>query len=218
MAQAQSQTSTKAQAPKGGKKARQVAAGTVEGKKAKPVEQQPAPEAQPEFHERREGDRRADQLAQGDRVMAMLAHQKAPELCPEQKKMQEFQNEMAALAQKFGVPVEAVKVKGVKTPRADRMQQNGITRPAPETTCGKIWALADAISLQTHTVATIAAIRAHESMKPVNDHTIKTQYARWRQYNNVSGRLPRVHAVQQTQGEYAGLAPMVTPPQVPATE
>ena len=104
-----------------------------------------------------------------------------------------FAAELEALKAKFNVNAEVV----VKAPKATKVMQNGVTRPAEGTQCGKIWALADEISRIQHTVAAVASVREHSSMKEVNDHTIKTQYAKWRKFHGISGRLPTIHAVHQ---------------------
>lgn len=98
----------------------------------------------------------------------------------------EFMAAVAALAAQFGVAVPALKQ---SQPRAEREQQHGITRPAQNTKCGLIWAAADQITAETDSPCTIGALRSHPDVANVNEHTIRTQYARWRQYNGISGRL-----------------------------
>lgn len=96
-----------------------------------------------------------------------------------------FLEELKALQEKHGVQLPVK----VASPRTVRDNQNGITRPAPETKCGQIWAAADEITATTHQAASIAALRLHSATQGINEHTIRTQYARWRQYNGVSGRV-----------------------------
>lgn len=112
-----------------------------------------------------------------------------------------FQAELEALKKKFGVSVE-VKVKPAK---ADKRVQNGITHPAAGTLCCKIWDAADEISKKTHGVAAAAAVREHPGVAGIAEATVKTQYARWRQYHGVTGRLPKITAMHQVQGEYEGI-------------
>lgn len=160
--------------------------------------------------EQRAADAQANETVKND-VMANFVNQlsggAAPAVGTPPAAMDEFNAKLAALKKEFGVNVE-VKVKPAK---ADKLQQHGVTRPAENTTCGKIWATADAISHQTHGVAAIAALKEHPAMKDVNDATLKTQYARWRQFNGITGRLPKLHAVHQQQGEYPGIPEMVSP-------
>jgi hypothetical protein len=116
----------------------------------------------------------------------------------------EFLAAKAELEAKFGIQVTPASAKASKV-KAEKIQQNEVTRPATSTLCGKIWAAADAISAEIHGVCPIALLKGHEDVKGVNDHTIKTQYARWRQFNGVSGRLPKIHAVHQVAGQYEGV-------------
>jgi hypothetical protein len=116
-----------------------------------------------------------------------------------------FQEELKALQLRHGIAPTAVKI---AKPKVDKVQRNGITRPAVETLCGKIWAACDELSGTSHGVATIAALKIHPAVVSVNGHTIKTQYARWRQFNGVTGRLPKITSVHQVAGEYDGLQPI----------
>lgn len=74
-----------------------------------------------------------------------------------------------------------------KAPRIALPKQHGITRPAAETKCGKIFSAADKITAESNRPATISEVRV--ACHGINDHTIKTQYARWRAFNGVTGRI-----------------------------
>lgn len=76
-----------------------------------------------------------------------------------------------------------------KTPKEKREKdtQHGITRPGENTLCGKIWAAADAITAKFNQPAPVDLVRA--ANPTVNLHTVKTQYARWRAYNGIQGRV-----------------------------
>lgn len=65
--------------------------------------------------------------------------------------------------------------------------QNDVTRPKPDTITGSVWAAADEISQAKGSWATIGEVSA--KLPSVADATIKTQYARWRKFNGVTGRL-----------------------------
>lgn len=81
--------------------------------------------------------------------------------------------------------------KGEKLP-----EQNGIRRPAPETACGKAWGIMDSISAATQAPASIKAVLEQGTAQGLNEATLKTQYARWRKFNGVTGYVvdPRVQA------------------------
>lgn len=153
--------------------------------------------------EQRIADRRADDQVKADAKASAIANFVQQETKPPVDHAA-FEAELAALQAKHGVQVQMT----VKPPKAVKNQQNGVTRPGEATTCGKIWATADAISVATHGVCPVAALKEHPAMKGINDHTIKTQYAKWRAFNGITGRLPKLHAVHQEAGEYAGLTPI----------
>lgn len=185
MAKAQSATTKAKKAPPAG--THQVAAGTVSGPKGRNMPVAPPADVS---DEQRQGERRQ---AQADAVMGFSASQlqtpaaHAPTLTPDQAKQAEYQAAIAKLAIEMGVTPPVV---ATKAPRADKNARNGITRPAEGSITGKVWAAADAISVaQNGTPATISAVKAHPTMAGVNDHTVKTQYARWRAYNGIKGRL-----------------------------
>lgn len=190
MAQAQS-TSTKTRASR----AKPAVIGAA-------MSAQPKMETLPEHdlpEEAKAGDAAANEVAKND-AMSQFVNQQTGIATPPAA-MANFKQELAALQEKFGVTAE-VKVKPLK---ADKLQRNGITRPGAETKCGSIWAVADEISATNHTIATIAAIRLDKRMEGIPEATIKTQYARWRQYNGVKGRLPTLPAMHQQQGQYEAL-------------
>ena len=65
-------------------------------------------------------------------------------------------------------------------------EQNGIRRPKPETTCGKVWAIFDSLSAKSGSPATIG-----DSLKEADgiaEATVRTQYARWRKFHGITGR------------------------------
>jgi hypothetical protein len=153
--------------------------------------------------EQRQGERRQEQtnaIAQfaQSQMAAPAAH--TPALDAEAAKLAAFNEAMKKLAAEHGINPELVlaPTKATKATKTDRLQKNGITRPASGTTTGAIWDVADEISL-THNghPATIAEVRAHAKLLHTNDHTIKTQYARWRAFHGIKGRVQLVLAAPQ---------------------
>lgn len=185
----------------------QVAAGAISGPTGKNMPEVNKPADVEITKEQREGERRqaaSTAIAQfaASSMQAPAAH--VPELTPEQKKAQEFAVELAKLSEKFGMPVPVAAVKQTKS--ANKQQRNGITRPAAGTVTGNIWDVADGISVsQNGAPAQIAQVKQHASLKDVNDHTIKTQYSRWRQFHGIKGRLQVVQA-QSPEGNDDGIA------------
>jgi hypothetical protein len=152
--------------------------------------------------EQRQADRRADATVVKDAMEFAVQQLSTPVAHTPPAAMDAFKAELAALQAKHGIAPAAVKV---KAPKADKVQSNGVTRPGAATLCGKIWAAADRISQDIHGVCPVALLKKAPEVVGVNDHTIKTQYARWRQYNGVTGRLPTIATVHQVVGEYNDL-------------
>jgi hypothetical protein len=194
--------STQTAAPKAQTPAAVKAAATRAAKKAeqatkvleKPAEQHDVTDEQRAAEAAQAQANAVAQFAQSQ-MATPAAH--TPELDQEAAKLAAFQEAVKALATASGIdpstilaPVQpAAQGKG-KSARADRLVQNGITRPASGTTTGKIWDLADKMSADAggQPVA-IGTLRAHVELKQTNDHTIKTQYARWRQFHGIKGRV-----------------------------
>lgn len=107
----------------------------------------------------------------------------------EQQKMLDFQKAVEALANSMGVQAPSF-AQPAKSARATLPKQNGITRPASGSTTGIIWDVADEISAaQEGNPAAIAQLRADPRIKQINENTLKTQYARWRAYHGIKGRV-----------------------------
>lgn len=124
----------------------------------------------------------------------------------------EFLAKLADLKKEFGIADEPApatgKAKADKAAAADKDAKNGITRPADGTKCGRIWTAADQISASQHTIAAIAVVKHHELVKGIPEATIKTQYARWRQYNGIKGRLQTIAVRKTPEGVYDAALPV----------
>jgi hypothetical protein len=68
-------------------------------------------------------------------------------------------------------------------------EQNGVRRPKPNTTCGKCWEVYDRLSNERGQPAAIADAKKVLEADGVNEATIRTQYAHWRKFNGVTGRI-----------------------------
>jgi membrane protein involved in colicin uptake len=64
--------------------------------------------------------------------------------------------------------------------------QNDITRPKAGTITGKLWDTFDTLSRETGLPATIGD--AMKRSEGTAEATVRTQYARWRKFNGVTGR------------------------------
>lgn len=85
---------------------------------------------------------------------------------------------------------EAAKSEKAAAKESTKMpEQNGIRRPKPETETGKVWSLADAISASLGQPTPIANLLKAGQEQGLNDSTIRTQYARWRAFHGITGRV-----------------------------
>ena len=73
---------------------------------------------------------------------------------------------------------------------ANRMpEQNGIRRPKPNTLCGRVWSLADEKSAELKQPVPIAVLLEEAAKYDLNVGNVKAEYARWRKFNGVTGRV-----------------------------
>ena len=83
-------------------------------------------------------------------------------------------------------PAKKVPAAKVKAPRIQAEVQNEVARPSKDTTSGKVWAFADAAH-KTKTGAVRKNILEKAAALGINQSTAATQYARWRQFNGITG-------------------------------
>lgn len=82
----------------------------------------------------------------------------------------------------------ASKAKVAATPRAKRVEQNGIKRPlAGPGICATMWATFDSITAEQGTPCTIAQAKA--KMPDYNVVNMQGEYASWRKFNGIVGRI-----------------------------
>lgn len=85
---------------------------------------------------------------------------------------------------------------------ANRMpEQNGIRRPKPNTKCGRTWAIADELSEKFQQPTPIKELLEACEAEGLNPGNVKAEYARWRKFYNITGRisLPKVEAETATE-------------------
>lgn len=172
-----------------------------------------APEAE---QMRRAGDAQANALVQNDAIASMVATLTTPVAAPVSaptqtaEQLAAYKAKLAELNKEFGLP-ETANIK-VKAPKAATNQKNGITMPNEGTDSRKIWDTASRLSKENNLIATVSMIKKDPVIAALNDATVKTQFARWRQYNGIKGRQPTLATpvVHQTVGEYAGI-PQIVP-------
>lgn len=70
----------------------------------------------------------------------------------------------------------------------NREERNGLKRPSKGSTCEIIWRTCDQITETKGSSCTSGEL--FQALPGYNDCTLRTQYARWRQFNGITGRLP----------------------------
>lgn len=68
-------------------------------------------------------------------------------------------------------------------------EQNGIRRPGPDGLCGKVWALADHLSAQMNQAVPISNLLEAGIADSMNPSNIRTEYARWKKFHGLAGRI-----------------------------
>ncbi len=85
---------------------------------------------------------------------------------------------------------EQAKLDAKAAKEANKMpEQNGVRRPKPEGLCGRAWALADKLSADLGSPVPVATLLTAAVPEGLNEGNVKTEYARWRKFNGVTGRI-----------------------------
>lgn len=88
------------------------------------------------------------------------------------------------------VQTEAPKTEAPKAPKVEAMpEQNGIRMPRAGTACAGIWEHATTMSQERKATVAIGDLLEVLLAQGYNQATIKTQYARWRKFHGVEGRI-----------------------------
>ena len=100
----------------------------------------------------------------------------------------------AAKAEEAAKAKEAAKA----AKEANRMpMQNGIRRPKPETLCGQAWAIFDEVSAAKGSPAAIGECLPIAIERGLNPTNVRVEYARWRKFYNVTGRIENPAAAEK---------------------
>lgn len=68
-------------------------------------------------------------------------------------------------------------------------EQNGVRRPKPDTLCGRAWAVFNAESQKLGQPVSISASLAVTNPMGLNEGNVKAEYARWRKFFAITGRI-----------------------------
>ena len=81
--------------------------------------------------------------------------------------------------------------------------QNGIRRPKPEGKCGQAWAIFDAVSAKNGSPASIGESMEIAKADGQNEANVRAEYARWRKFHGLSGRIEDPAKVAERQRKEA---------------
>lgn len=73
-------------------------------------------------------------------------------------------------------------------------EQNGVRRPGPDGKCGKAWAVFDELSSKINSPVAIADALVVTKAQGQNDTNVRCEYARWKKFNGISGRIAKVES------------------------
>ena len=81
-----------------------------------------------------------------------------------------------------------------KAEKQSQPSQNGVTRPRPGSACALIWNICDAVSKEMKQPAPVSAVidvcaATKHGDEDLNTTTVRCQYARWRKFHGIVGRV-----------------------------
>jgi hypothetical protein len=87
--------------------------------------------------------------------------------------------------------------------RVNRVKQNGVTQPLPDSICGRAWAIFNAVSAAMKEPAPISACWEMAEAEGINPATLKTQYGLWRKFYGIRTIRVAASPVETAQPEEA---------------
>jgi cobalamin biosynthesis Mg chelatase CobN len=140
----------------------------------------------------KEAEKQAKAQAKADAKAARDAANAEKKAAKDAEKAEKAAKREADKAAKVQAKLDA-KAAAVAAKEAGKMpEQNGVRRPKPETTCGKCWAEYDRLASERGGVAAIGDAKPALEAQGINEATIRTQYAHWRKFNGITGRVESV--------------------------
>lgn len=73
------------------------------------------------------------------------------------------------------------------TPKPEKIQAHGVTRPAPGTKTGRVWEISDELSKAAGKPIARAEVMKKAEAEGINTATVATQYGKWRVFNGLKG-------------------------------
>lgn len=152
--------------------------------------------------EQAEAQRKADEkAAEKARKEAEKAEAKATKEA--QKAQEKADREAKKAAEKAAK--EQAKADAKAAREANRMpEQNGIRRPKPDTLCGKAWGIFDSVSQKNGAPASIGESMELAKADGLNEANVRAEYARWRKFHGITGRIESPKAETTSAGAEQG--------------
>lgn len=119
----------------------------------------------------------------------------------ETEKLNKANEREAAKAAKIKAKEDAKSAKEAEREANKMPEQNGIRRPKPNTLCGKVWALCDSLSSELKQPVPIKSLLEASAKEELNEGNVKAEYARWRKFNGVTGRVSLPKEEKETKEE-----------------
>lgn len=123
----------------------------------------------------------------------------------EAKAAKEATKAAAAQAKADEKAAKAAEKEALKATREATKQpeQNGIRRPKAEGLCGRAWAIFDEVSAKNGSPASITESIALGNEQGLNPSNVRAEYARWRKFHGISGRIAAPKEPEATATEAA---------------
>jgi hypothetical protein len=171
---------------------------------AKAAEAAAAKEAKAQEAARKKEEReaaKAAKLAEAEAKKAELEAAKAAKVAEKEAAKKAKEDEKARKA------AEKEAAKAAKQ-KPKMPEQNGVRRPGPDGECGKAWAVFDSISQSQNAPCAISqAITVAKAMEPpLNEGNLRTEYARWKKFNGLTGKIDAPKTPEQIEAEKAAAA------------
>lgn len=124
----------------------------------------------------------ADKVKADEKAVKQAASDAAAKLAADAKAKKEADK---AAAEKAKADAKAAK-EAAKQP-----ERNGVRRPKAEGLCGQAWTLFDSLSRGLGRPVPIADALAEGGKHNLNPGNMRTEYARWKKFNGISGQVAK---------------------------
>lgn len=159
--------------------------------KAAKAEKQAKAEAEKAAKKAQQEELKAKKEALKAEAAAKAEAAKAAKAAKEAEKQAKAEQRAAAKVAK-----EQAKAAKIAEREANRQpEQNGVRRPGPNGSCGRVWAHADALSTQLGRPVSIAELMVETDKESLNQSNVRTEYARWKKFHGISGKVQAAPAV-----------------------